>query len=347
MAIRSLYIAILLTLSTYLAIYTLGHSNMLKNYPNTAIVSMVEQTSPRPFVYRMLVPLLTQSVISITPDTIVDTAGNYFIELAQTPFAVGLIEHAKWSGFDTDVITVPANAFSIGIVFFLQIISLVVYGLALKKLTAHFFPSCQWMPYLTSLFGVWLLIGFVKNVSKIYDFPLLALFALALLFLYQQRWVAYGIVLALATINKETSFLLIGFFAIIYWAQLKSPPHRQLLFIQCALYVGITGLIRYFFSDLRGEEYWNLTIPTIWLHFRDMSAVHAMLIIMMFWLITARWQELPVQLRKSVWIFAACAVFYYVFGRFREYRIFYECFPGLSVIAGYTLFRPLDAPPER
>lgn len=336
------YALILTILCFYMTVYTFGVSNMLKNYPNTSIIEMVNEESPRPFVYRALVPVITNSIVAITPQITQEIIGQAAYNLSKSEAMGELIESAKWDGYYTENIRSVYDYYKIVVVFFITFGFLVAYGAALYHLSKIFFPQYKILPYATSLFGLFLVIPFVKSVSKIYDFPVLALYGFCLISLYRRKWAEYLTLFALATLNKESTFLLIAFFSILFRKELKNPPYLHLLIAQCAIFIFIISGLHFIYADNRGANFWHNLVPIIFLSFRDFTSVHMMVLITIFALLTARWNEVPSDLRKSIWLLAGCTFLYYFFGLFREYRIFYECFPGLTVIASYTLFKPLE-----
>lgn len=345
--INIVYVIVLLLACLYATIYQVGKSNLLKPFPNTSAIAMLKGYSPKPFAYRTLLPQMTHAIVFITPEAVAVSVGNAVSQMVQGETVTTLIKMAGWKGFVTDNIKGPIDVYAISVLVFLMWVALCVYGLALYWLCAFFFPRHRWMPYLTSLFGIFLVTPFIISVSKLYDFPVLALFALSMLFLYRQQWGAYLLCFALATLNKETSLLLTGLFALVYGRDMPRSQFIDLLKKQIVLFLVIIGVTRLMFINNHGSEYWHNLVPIVFSNFRDVGALHIVILIMGFRLVTAHWRKIPLPLRQSVWLFAACIVLYYFFGKYREYRVFFECFPGMTLIAGYTLFRPLEAPSDK
>jgi len=94
--------------------------------------------------------------------------------------------------------------------------------------------------------------------QKIYDLSTAAFFALSLSFLARTKVNWYLLLFPLATLNRETTFLLILFFAIYYFRKPEQMPVRRYIFslsYQILCYVGIKIILTEIFAKNGGSHF--------------------------------------------------------------------------------------------
>jgi hypothetical protein len=87
-----------------------------------------------------------------------------------------------------------------------------------------------------------------------YDVATGFLFALAFGLLAHGKYTSYAVIFLLATLNRETTFLLILFFLIRYWRRMPIRDYSVMLAFQIGAYAIIQGSLRYIFMDAPGTS---------------------------------------------------------------------------------------------
>jgi len=105
---------------------------------------------------------------------------------------------------------------------------------------------------------------FFGPISQLYDPTTLLLFPLAYLCMLEGRLSVYYLVLVLALVNKEISFLLIALFAVVHWHRMRRLTLFGHLAVQCASYVVIRMAIHFYTvhnpgADVENWVSYNLT----------------------------------------------------------------------------------------
>jgi hypothetical protein len=167
-----------------------------------------------------------------------------------------------------------------------------------------------------------------------YDPSSVLLIPLAFLAMVKGRMRVYYLLFILAVLNKETSLLLIGFFAIYHW---QNKPIKQLV-LQALIYVGLTGWLRWMYADNAGGTVETHGMDN--LHFLATPSI----VLLTTWLklgalaivVGAHWKQREKVLRRCLILALVLVVpLWALFGRLAEIRGFLE---------GYFLFFLLAYP---
>jgi hypothetical protein len=337
--VRLLFGVLVVLGALYVTAYTYVESNMLKGFPRTNILSMTEQKSPKPYIYRTLVPLSINSIASLTPEYLSQAAGSKVIAIVQSEEWKRRVRPIKAKGF----LPLPDNpklVYKILVNFLVQTGFLIAYAYGISRLSVHFYYS-PLLGYLTGLFGIFILLACISPPNKIYDFPVLAFFTWCLVALYRHQWALYLFLFALTTLNKETSIFLTVLSIFLYWDLIPKKQLLGFLLAQLFLYFGITESIKWYYLNWPGQMRYFRGWSSITFSLNKFSVQFVLLISFIAYLCLARWKEIPLALKRSLILVPACIAVYAFYGLYREYRVFYECLPVLTVIAAYTIFAPL------
>jgi len=332
--------------SLYIFIYALGISDILRDAPHhTTAILLIDGSALRPYIYRTLIPSLANLINLVTPSFIIDFVSESVLSFLNTKLVYDFTDIAKWKDYSAKLAT-PGFLYPVTVITFLMYLSILAYGIILQRLSAIMFPKHRITQYCTAIFGLVLLLPCIERNFKVYDPTTLLLSALCLYFMLQQKWTAYLIAFIFASLNKETAILQTVMFAAAFFNRLPKQQFIKLLLLQIGIFAALKLGINLYYSDNPGNivkyrEIWVLARVS-----RDTSGYHIMVLIMLCWLIFSRWHEIPALLKHSLWIFGGGVLIYYLLGFPYEYRVFFDCFPGMTVIAGYTLFRKLDAKPK-
>ena len=204
------------------------------------------------------------------------------------------------------------------------------FYLALRKLYYHFYPITNHAEiYIIVFVSVCLL---VFNYDRLpYDLMVAWLMTTGIyLILTRQFWKYLG-VLALASLNKETAFLLIVFFVVISF---RDRGAWWMTACQVYVYGLITVCIRLAFSYAPGSGLWINPWNNVLAHFQSPISLICTLLVVV-WLgfrINNRWR-VHADIRKMFWVFVPIMlVAYIVCGQAYEFRSLWEIAPVLILL---------------
>lgn len=164
-----------------------------------------------------------------------------------------------------------------------------------------------------------------------YDTATLFFMFAGLLFCLREKWIHFIILLFFATLNRESSFLLVLSALTLYW---RGPTRNYLYIISAFLVYGITHLLIIYFVDYRGGSHFDYIIPNSdiprfmdnlhWLFVKEnlLLFMYCMAFLPIFWFAFSEY--IPVKLRplRYVALLNFCILLYV--GSFKEARIFSE-----------------------
>jgi hypothetical protein len=305
--------------------------------PRDSIVAMMEGGAEKPFVYRALVPAMASAITAVTPDVVKTVVTK---RVLQWDIWQQMAQHVIVNAGETPKMLSPHYVYPIVVVILLMYMSVVMYGAVLGQLSAALFPHYRrtTLPSDTALAGILMLLMFLNEPIKVYDFPVLAFFSLGLLFLLSQRWAYYLAVFFIATFNKETTILLAGVFAVYYWKRMERKKFLSLLAAQCGLYALAIAILHAVFAASPGE-YFHTYGEVIANEFARFSVVRGGMVLAVIGLVISRWKDFPPLLRCSLWLLAADAAIYVRLGQYHEYRVFFDALPVVTVMLAYSISR--------
>ena len=205
------------------------------------------------------------------------------------------------------------------------------FYLALRKLYYHFYRQTD-VTEVYLVIAVFVCLVVCANYRKPYDLMVAWLMTSGLyLILTKQFWKYLG-VLALASLNKETAFLLIVF-SVVIWL------HEKGLWWMTACQVYVYGIITYCirlaFSYAPGSGLWINPWKNILAHFQS-PALLVVTLLVVAWLgfrIRNRWWVLLPEMQTMFWVFVPfMLVAYIVCGQAYEFRSLWEIAPILILL---------------
>jgi hypothetical protein len=166
--------------------------------------------------------------------------------------------------------------------------------------------------------------------------------ALVLLAILHRRHLWLGVLIAIATFNRETAIFLVMLYL------MTSDWSREALgrtVIYGAIWAAVYAVVRLVSGD--AERYW-----TIALVFRtnmaqpQLAAANITMLLGVFWLLAALgWTRAPAFIRKSAWIVPVYLITVAVWGIWWEVRLLMPLYPVLFALALSYLYQPLIEPP--
>lgn len=177
----------------------------------------------------------------------------------------------------------------------------------------------------------------VQNFRFVYDLPSLAFFAGAMYLIYfRKHWASFALLFMVATVNRETTLLLLPLYAIneavkggrLRW-RLLFRPRTLMVVLPLAVFWGAWLIfVRHLFAHNPSEFYprinWNvksLLVPQAWPQLLSTSAY------LMLFVVAMRRRITDPQLRAWLWLLPIWFAFMFVFGILIETRVFGELIP--------------------
>jgi hypothetical protein len=201
----------------------------------------------------------------------------------------------------------------------------------------------------------------VQNFRFIYDLPSLAFFAGAMYLIYfRKHWAWFAALFVVATINRETTLLLLPLYLIneavqgrrLRWRRALRPQSLTVVIPLAAFWCVWQIMVRHHFAHNPSEFYprinWNvksLLVPQAWPQLASTSAY------LMIFVVAMRRRIVDPRLRAWLWLLPIWTVFMFVFGILIETRVFGELIPFIvcatTVILEQMLLARTDAFPRK
>jgi hypothetical protein len=200
-------------------------------------------------------------------------------------------------------------------------------------------------PLLLVVCGATYVMHTVQNFRFLYDLPSLAFFAAAMYLIYFRRhWAWFVALFVVATVNRETTLLLLPLYSIdgavvqgrLVWRRLFQRETLLVVVPLAVVWVGWSIVVRHIFAHNASEFYprlnWNvksLLAPQAWPQL--LSACGYLL----FFVVVMRKKIPDERLRAWLWMVPIWIVFMFSFGILIETRVFGELIP--FVVCGTAL----------
>lgn len=287
---------------------------------------MIYGTAYKPFVNRILVPVIVRFFSSIFPTSL----KNFFInDLAANPFMQKIILRFNWEA------NLLVEYFIASIIMF---VSLVGFYFAIRLLIKNIYLCSDKFIDLVSLTALIALPPFFKYYSHIYDFTNLFLFTTGLVLIYKRSWIYFITIFFVSCLNKETTILLTLVFIIHHKKNIISNLlYKKLLLFQILIFIAVKSFLMILhFDNLGGLVEFHLYPHNIGL-LRTYSFVDLITFALIVFLIFYQWNDKPKFLRDSIWILVPLLLLTLFFGLFDEYRDYYEAFPILLLLIFHSI----------
>ncbi len=296
---------------TYLSINRIG------TLEPATLARTLEATAERPYIYRALLPLLSQLFAPVIPVQLIEWLPNA---------PMGLRNSFGWlsdGGYERQA----------AVILILIFLSLVAFAFAERKLLQALGTGTK-EQFVLALLAQILVLPFSIQFSFYYDLPQVLLVTLCLLFLYREQWWQYILTLAIASFNKETSVFLITVFVIYYLQRLPLRKYLELLVAQVTIYSVIRASLLYIFRNNPGTT----VLLTLEGHYRQYTAYPSTLLFTLIFfcligfLLTRQWQRKHPFLRAAIVIPALILILFFTSGMPMEFRVFLDTLPVLVIL---------------
>jgi len=291
---------------------------------------MIYGKASKPFVYRVLLPVTVRVLSAPVPQTLRNTISNIIednISLNK------LFKKLKWE---------KELAVEYSFAMLIMFLSLWGFSIAVRYLFILFYNTSSWFADSVSVLALLGLPTMFQYTSFIYDFPLLLLYTLGLIFLYKQEWIKFFIIFLVGCINKETTILLTLIFFIYYKSGVRKELFNKLLIAQLSIFILVKSLLYFVFKNNPGtfiESHLidhNLRLLTGY----DLTLAAAVLGLIL--LVFYKWNEKPNFLKTSLWMFIPLVILTLFLGYLDELRDYYEVYPIVIIFIAHSIARILD-----
>lgn len=302
--------------------------------PRSTLSGLIYGTAHKPYVQRVLVPMLTRSTYTVISGPTLDSIEKSLLDLPKVQKETARL------GWETEYFAEYLIA------LFLVFLTLLGFPFVVKAFWSAMYETGTAVTNIVPLVALLALPPiFPTGPHYIYDFPALFFFTLGVVLLVQGRWALYYPAFILGCLNKETMVLPVLFFVLLFWKQM---PKRTLLlhtFTQVLLFVIIKAFITISFADNSGNVadfhlYLNLHILLMGYDWISMLALPLVLTLM--FLDFRKKHEI---LRKAILLSIPLGVLVLFSGVITELRAVYEMYPIVLLLALHTvLFTFLKIP---
>jgi hypothetical protein len=191
------------------------------------------------------------------------------------------------------------------------------------------FISCEFT-FLLILIGV-----------KVYDIATVMFFALSLGLLVRKKFNIYYILFIIASLNRETTFLLSLFFVVYFFNKLPFQQYFFGILYQGLAYMAVKTILMVVYAGIPGASLYLNPVGVI-KGYMDKPVWFALLLLIFFcvFVIIAlrQWSEKPLFLRVAfITIFPIQLILHILIGYPYEIRVFAEVFPVIFLLCAWSI----------
>jgi hypothetical protein len=183
----------------------------------------------------------------------------------------------------------------------------------------------------------------IAIVAQVYDIATGVFFCLSLAFLARGRYKAYFLLFPLATLNRETTFLLLFFFAVHFLRRMPLAHYATALVYQGITYIMIKVGMEITFAERGGQSFiwWpEFVLPEYGVDLLR-TAAYAIVFLLFVGLVIYRWKEKPEFLRSAFVVLGPCVlILHLLIGYPYEVRVFAEAFPPAYLLVVFMQVFP-------
>lgn len=340
---RTVLLGVLAAAYFFLALTVMGRfvvaSSLGDTWRGASLASMVAGQAEKPYVYRVLVPKVIGAIVYLTPQEIVASANQALA--APMAFWRDYPLMRPFVGGKSQL----RQAFENQDQYYLRLVTLVVvaecllfYMIAQFFLARNLFPNDPAAAWFAPMLGVLMALALARPVLYIYDFAVLFLSAVCYAAIAGRRWRWYYVAWILALLNKESAVFVFAVFALWQW---PCMPRRQFWKHALAQMLIIAAVKTGLYVAYAANAGPFLKTDYVYAHmqgflrafdYRDVAGI-----LMALFLLVFRWQEKPGLAKTGLPVLALMWVAYVTVGSPREYRVFYDVVPLLTLLATHTL----------
>lgn len=300
----------------------------------STLSELIYGTAHKPYVQRVLVPMLTRAVYFTVSGPTLDSLEQKVLELPKVQKETARL------GWEIEYFAEYLIALSFAF------LALFGFPFVMKNLWSTLYETEQ---AITNIIPILALLAlppvFLTGPHYIYDLPALFFFTLGMVMMIHGRWTFYYPVFILGCLNKETMVLLSLFFVLLYW---KRMPRKSLLLhalTQGVIFAVIKAVITYSFVGNGGavmDFHLFLNLHILLMGYDWTTLVGWTLVLTLVFLDFRKKHEI---LRKAILLAIPLGVLVLLSGVITELRAAYEMYPIVLLLASHTvLFRFVKIP---
>lgn len=288
---------------------------------------MIYGTAFKPYVYRALICWLVRYTVAIWPPALKQSA-------------TWAATHHRWLSALLSSAHFDPSSFpeALTVVVYMYI-SLLLFAGAVRNLVNTLYDAS---PLVAEVVAVVALVGLqtmFNYQNYIYDFPTIALFAVGLQLLAQQRFYLFFVVYSIGLFSKETVVLLGLAFALDQWRVMEIKKFAGTLAALGAVFVASRLVLNALYSRNLGDylldQLTNHNVALLHSYPPSSLATAGLFAIVVF----GHWYEKPLFARKALWLVVPLLSSCLFFGFLDELRDYYEVYPIVLVLGAMTVGR--------
>lgn len=297
----------------------------INNDKHSMFADMIYGKASKPFVYRTLLPTTVRVLSAAVPQRIKNSLAK---KIEKTGTLSKLFSKLKWE---------KEYAVEYSFAMLLMFLSLWGFALAVRKYFTMFYHAPPWFAGSVSVLALLGLPPMFQYTSFLYDFPLLFLYTLGLIFLFRQDWKNFMLFFLIGCFNKETTILLTLIFYIYYRKKLNREIFNKLIAAQLAVFIVVKSLLFIVFKNNPGTfvEFHLIDHNLRLLTGYDLTLAVSLLGIIL--LVFYKWKEKPEYIKISLWAFVPLIALTLFLGYIDELRDYYEIYPSVIVLVSVSI----------
>ena len=301
----------------------------------TSFNATLNGTAWKPFVYRLLIPKLTQAITFATPETLQAGINASLYSLKEWHSLDGFRAAFPWFG---NLFPDQGSIYPRTIAIFMIYGCLLGYIIMLQKLSLALFPLIPAIARFAPIFGLLAISSFSLPMQYLYDIPVLFLSCACYYAMVSRKPKTYLVFFTLACLNKETSLFILILF--LFWNRTRLDRKTYLFYslAQCVIYAVIKISITTVYAANPGailEQHFAQTFNDDWL--TPASHTRILYLCIWFFLLTYQWAVKPDFLKYTFFLMPVIAIAYLLFGKPGEYRVLMDILPLLTLLVTHTL----------
>jgi hypothetical protein len=302
-------------------------NNSFNGDPRSKLSDIIEGSAHRPFVQRVMIPILTRTINQFIPESWNRTISQLMLQQPK------IQKEMQRLGWETEHIPEYLLALTLSCLF------LIMFPFVVRIIVRTTFDADEWI---INLVPILLLIGLLQffhvGTRYIYDFPALTLFSLGLYLMFVKRWYYYYGIFIIGLINKETMIFLCVPMAIIYYNNIPTRSYWKHIIGQVGLFIVIRGLISWFFRDNPGNNLEFHLFGNIRILADNCTPQQMIIGGIAFVLVAYQFNKKPTILRKALVTTVPFVIVTFIFAYIHELRDFYEVYPIIAILILHTIF---------
>ena len=331
-----LFTLIYFILSVYALSFFLYQSRLGDAYYRSTFVRMVEGTAWKPFVYRVFMPGLINTVDDITPQFIKTSVSSSINDLKFSPYYAGIKKYIVWLD---RVFSVEKENYKRFIAVTTLYAFLLGYMAMLYMLGKEIHPEDRSLAMFAPIFGIFVFTSFGQGYTLyLYDIPTL-FFSSALFYcIFKNHHRTYMLLFFCACLNKETTLFTFIFFTLWNYKRLDRKSFVILWALQVFMLLSIKTIITLTYINNVGSFLEDNYLEVMRGDILAKAEIRKFVVIaMLFFLATYQWQQKHIFLKTSLWLVPLLYVAYILHGFPNEYRVFFDINAPLVLLATHTL----------